>query len=136
VNQEEDQVPKQEIHTEEAAQALGAYSQGIRAGDFVYVTGCGPVDPATGDVTGDSVEAQTDLAIDNVEAILRAAGATLDDVVKATVHLADETEFSRFNEAYAARFAPPMPVRTTVGSGMSHAPGMRVEIDVVAYTGA
>jgi 2-iminobutanoate/2-iminopropanoate deaminase len=128
-------MPKQEIQTDEAARALGAYSQGIRAGDFIYVTGCGPVDPVTGEVSGETVEQQTDLAIDNVEAILRAAGATLADVVKATVHLADETEFARFNAVYAERFPPPRPVRTTVGSGMRHAPEMRVEIDVVAYTG-
>ena len=128
-------MPKQEIQTDEAARALGAYSQGIRAGEFVYVTGCGPVDPRTGKVTGETVEEQTDVVIDNVEAILRAAGATLADVVKATVHLADETEFARFNKVYAERFPPPLPVRTTVGSGMAHAPGMRVEIDVVAFTG-
>jgi 2-iminobutanoate/2-iminopropanoate deaminase len=128
-------MPKQEIQTDEAARPLGAYSQGIRAGDFVFVTGCGPVDPHTGELSGETVEEQTAVVIDNVEAILRAADATLADVVKATVHLADEMEFSTFNDVYAQRFPKPWPVRTTVGSGMRHAAGMRVEIDVVAYTG-
>jgi 2-iminobutanoate/2-iminopropanoate deaminase len=128
-------MPKQVIQTDKAAPPLGAYSQGIRAGDFVYVTGCGPIEPGTGQVKGDGIEEQTALAIDNIEAILEAAGATLADVVKATVHLLDETEFPRFNSVYSERFPQPWPVRTTVGSGMRQVPGMRVEIDVVAYVG-
>jgi 2-iminobutanoate/2-iminopropanoate deaminase len=129
-------MPKQVIQTDKAAPPLGAYSQGIRAGDFVYVTGCGPIEPGTGQVKGETIEEQTALAIDNIEAILKAAGATLADVVKGTVHLLDETEFPRFNNVYSERFPQPWPVRTTVGSGMRQVPGMRVEIDVVAYTGA
>jgi 2-iminobutanoate/2-iminopropanoate deaminase len=129
-------VPKQLIRTDKAAPPRGAYSQGWRAGDFVFVTGCGPIDPQTEKLRGETVEEQTELCIDNVEAILEAAGATLADCVKATVHLLDETEFSRFNEVYARRFPEPRPVRTTVGSGMRQTPGMRVEIDVIAYTGA
>lgn len=128
-------MPKQIIRTDKAGPPLGAYSQGIRAGDFVYVTGCGPIDPISATVRGETIEEQTEVAIDNVEAILKAGGASLADVVKATVHLLDETEFPRFNEVYARRFPDPRPVRTTVGSGMRQVPGMRVEIDVVAYTG-
>ncbi len=128
-------MPKQLITTDKAGPPLGAYSQGYRAGDFVFVTGCGPIDPQTASVRGDTIEEQTDLVIDNIEAILEAGGATLADVVKATVHLADETEFPRFNEVYARRFPEPRPARTTVGSGMRQVPGMRVEIDVIAYVG-
>jgi 2-iminobutanoate/2-iminopropanoate deaminase len=128
-------MPKQVIHTDEAGPPLGAYSQAIRAGDFVYVAGCGPVEPGTGAIKGDTIEEQTALALANVEAILRAAGATLADVTKATVHLVDETEFPRFNKVYAETVPEPWPVRTTVGSGLRQVPGMRVEIDVVAYTG-
>jgi 2-iminobutanoate/2-iminopropanoate deaminase len=70
-------MPKQAIQTDKAGPPLGAYSQGIRAGDFVFVTGCGPIDPATGEVRGETVEEQTDLVISNIEAILEAGGATL-----------------------------------------------------------
>lgn len=129
-------MPKRVIQTEKAGPPLGAYSQGFRAGDFVFVTGCGPIDPVTASVTGETVAEQTEVAINNVEAILAAADATLADVVKATVHLLDETEFPQFNEVYARRFPEPRPVRTTVGSGLRQVPGMRVEIDVIAYTGA
>jgi 2-iminobutanoate/2-iminopropanoate deaminase len=128
-------VPKQVIQTTKAGPPLGAYSQGIRAGDFVFVSGCGPIDPETGGVVGETVEQQTGVVIDNLSAILEAAGASLAEIVKATVHLADETEFPRFNEVYAARIPEPRPVRTTVGSGLRQVPGMRVEIDVIAYDG-
>jgi 2-iminobutanoate/2-iminopropanoate deaminase len=128
-------MPKQVIQTDKAGPPLGAYSQGYRAGDFVFVTGCGPIDPETATVSGETIEEQTEVVISNIEAILEAGGATLADVVKATVHLSDETEFPRFNEVYARRFPEPRPVRTTVGSGMRQVPGMRVEIDVTAYVG-
>jgi 2-iminobutanoate/2-iminopropanoate deaminase len=128
-------VPKVLIQTDDAGPPLGAYSQGFRAGDFIYVTGCGPIDPRTAAVSGSTIEEQTNLAISNVEAILRAGGATLDDVIKTTVHLQDTLEFEAFNAAYSERFAEPRPVRTTVGSDMGQVPGMRIEIDVVAYVG-
>jgi 2-iminobutanoate/2-iminopropanoate deaminase len=127
---------KQVIQTDKAGPPLGAYSQGIRAGDFIFVTGCGPIDPQSAQVSGDTVEEQTDLVISNIEAILEAGGAGLADVVKSTVHLLDETEFPRFNEVYARRFPEPRPVRTTVGSGLRQVPGIRVEIDVTAYVGS
>jgi 2-iminobutanoate/2-iminopropanoate deaminase len=128
-------MPKHAIHTDQAGPPLGAYSQGIRAGDFLFVSGCGPIDPVTGDVGGDTIEEQTELVISNIEAILAAGGAGLADVVQATVHLLDETEFARFNAVYARRFPEPRPVRTTVGSGLRQVPGIRVEINVTAYLG-
>lgn len=129
-------MPKHAIHTDKAGPPLGAYSQGIRAGDFLFVSGCGPIDPGTGEVRGETVEEQTELVISNLEAILEAGGATLADVVQSTVHLLDETEFPRFNAVYAARFPDPKPVRTTVGSGLRQVPGIRVEINVTAYLGS
>jgi 2-iminobutanoate/2-iminopropanoate deaminase len=129
-------MPKQAIHTDKAGPPLGAYSQGIRAGDFLFVSGCGPIDPGTGQVRGETIEEQTELVISNIEAILEAGGATLADVVQATVHLLDETEFPRFNAVYASRFPDPKPVRTTVGSGLRQVPGIRVEINVTAYLGS
>ena len=127
---------KHVIRTDSAGPPLGAYSQGIRAGDFIFVSGCGPIDAKTGQVRGETVEQQTNVVLDNITAILEAGGATLADVVKATVHLADETEFPSFNDVYAGRMPEPRPVRTTVGSGLRQVPGMLVEVDVIAYVGA
>lgn len=123
-----------EIQTKRGASPRGAYSQGWRAGDFIFVTGTGPIDPATGNVTGDTIEQQTELTIDNIAAILEADGASLRDVVKVTVHLSDTSLFARYNSVYARLFAKPYPVRTTVGSDLGHAPGMLIEIDCVAYS--
>jgi 2-iminobutanoate/2-iminopropanoate deaminase len=125
-------MPKQQIRTEKGAAPLGAYSQGIRAGDFVYVAGQGPIDPATRQIAGETIEERVRLTIQNVQAVLEAAGATTADVVKATVHLADIGDFQRFNAVYTEFFPDPKPARTTVQSVM---PGIKVEIDVVAYLG-
>jgi 2-iminobutanoate/2-iminopropanoate deaminase len=128
-------VPKQIITTPDAGPPLGAYSQGVRAGDFVFVTGCGPIAPDTGALKGDTVEEQTEVVMDNLEAIAKAAGVTLADVVKSTVHLADPADFPRFNDVYARRMPEPRPARTTVGSDLGAVRGMLVEIDVIAYDG-
>jgi 2-iminobutanoate/2-iminopropanoate deaminase len=125
-------VGKHEIRTDEAAAPGGAYSQGLRAGDFVYVSGQGPIDPATGEIVGETIEEQTERTLENVKAILAAAGASMADVVKSTVHLSDLSLFPRYNEVYARYFPDPKPVRTTVGSDLL---GIMVEIDVVAYVG-
>jgi 2-iminobutanoate/2-iminopropanoate deaminase len=125
---------KYEIQSKRGAPPQGAYSQGWRAGDFIFVTGTGPSDPATGNLVGDCIEQQTDQTIDNVSAILEADGASLRDVVKVSVHLSDTSLFSRYNAVYARRFSKPYPVRTTVGSDLGHAPGMLIEIDCIAYT--
>ena len=122
----------QQIRTGGAAAPVGAYSQGIRAGDFVFVAGQGPLDPATGQIVGETIEEQTARTLENVRAILEAAGATMADVVKSTVHLTDLSLFGRFNEVYSSYFPDPKPVRTTVGSELL---GIMVEIDVVAYLG-
>jgi 2-iminobutanoate/2-iminopropanoate deaminase len=123
---------KQQITTTSGAAPAGAYSQGIRAGDFVFVAGQGPLDPATGEVAGETIEEQTERTLENVKAILEAGGASMADVVKATVHLSDLSLFPRYNEVYARYFPDPKPVRTTVGSALL---GILVEIDVIAYVG-
>jgi len=123
------------IQSQKGAPPRGAYSQGWRAGDFIFVTGTGPSHPATGELVGDTIEKQTEQTIDNVSAILEADGATLRDVVKVTVHLSDTSLFARYNAVYARRFAQPYPVRTTVGSDLGHAPGMLIEVDCIAYVG-
>lgn len=111
----------------------GAYSQGWRAGDFIFVPGTGPADPATGEIVGDTIEQQTEKTIDNIAAILEAGGASLSDVVKVTAHLSDPSLFSRYNVVYGRRFSRPYPVRTTVGSNLGASPGMMIEIDCIAY---
>ena len=123
---------KHVITTAKSAPPGGAYSQGLRVGDFVYVSGQGPVDPASGKVVGETIEEQTAQALDNVEAILEAAGATMAHVVKSTVHLSDLSLFPAYNEVYGRYFPDPKPVRTTVGSQLH---GFMVEIDVIAYLG-
>lgn len=121
------------IQSKRGAPPAGAYSQGWRAGDFVFVTGTGPIDPGTGKLVGNSIEQQTEQTIHNVAAILEADGLTLADVVKVNVHLSDTGLFTRYNAVYAQRFSRPYPVRTTVGSDLGHTPGMLIEIDCIAY---
>src|SRR5437016_9954118 len=84
------------IQSERGAPPRGAYSQGWRAGDYIFGTGTGPLDPVTGKLAGNTVEAQTDQVITNIEAILAADGASLADVVKVTVHLSDVALFVRY----------------------------------------
>ena len=121
------------IQSKRGAPPMGAYSQGWRAGDFIFVTGSGPIDPVTGKLVGDTIEEQTEQTITNLEAILEADGATLADVVKVSTHLHDPNVFPRYNSVYARRFTKPYPVRTTVGSNLGALPGMLIEIDCIAY---
>ncbi len=121
------------IQSKSAEPPQGAYSQGWRAGDFIFLPGTGPADPATGELVGDTIEQQTEKTIDNMAVILAADGASLSDVVKVTAHLSDASLFNRYNAVYARRFRPPYPVRTTVGSDLGASPGMLIEIDCIAY---
>jgi 2-iminobutanoate/2-iminopropanoate deaminase len=122
------------IQTKRGAPPRGAYSQGWRAGDFLFVTGTGPIDPATGELVGDNIERQTEQTLDNISAILEADGASLHDVVKLNTYLSDTSLFARYNTVYAERFSRPYPVRTTVGCDLGHTPGMLIEIDCIAYS--
>lgn len=121
------------IATDTAPAPVGAYSQARVAGPFVFTSGMGPLDPATGQVVGTDVGTQTALVLDHLEAVLAAAGTGLDNVVKVTVHLQHlDRDFAEFDRVYRSRFRDPFPVRTTVGSTLK---GILVEIDVVAYAG-
>ncbi|MBF4602594.1 hypothetical protein ITJ60_01665 [Curtobacterium sp. VKM Ac-2884] len=121
--------PKTAIVTDDAPKPAGPYSQGIVANGFIYTAGFGPQDPATGAIA-DDVAGQTAQVLANVAAVLAEHGATLDDVVKSTVHLEhSDRDFPAFNEEYAKHFSQPYPVRTTV---QSHLANILVEIDVVA----
>lgn len=123
---------KKQLTTKAAASPVGAYSQGLRGGDFVFVSGQGPLDPQTGKVVGDTIEEQTARVLENIKAILEAGGATMADVVKVTAHLSDLSLFERYNRVYASYFPDPKPTRTTVGSQLL---GIMVEIDAIAYVG-
>lgn len=123
---------KHQILTSNAPAPGGAYSQALRVGDFIYTAGMGPWHPSTKQVVGETIEEQTSQTLENIKAILDAAGLEMGDVVKTTVHLSDLSLFARFNETYTRFFPDPKPVRTTVGSFLS---GILVEIDVVAYAG-
>ena len=125
-------MPKQQITTTSGASPMGAYSQGLRAGDFIFVSGQGPLDPATGKIVGETIEEQTARTLENLKAILEAGGATMADVVKVTAHLTELSNFAAYNKVYATYFPDPKPVRTTVGSQLL---GMLVEIDAIAYVG-
>lgn len=119
---------KQPITTSASPSPIGPYSQGIVTDNLVFIAGQGPLDPATGRMP-EGVEAQTHQVLRNIRGILEAGGASMDSVVKSTVHLADLADFEAFNKVYAEYFHEPFPVRTTVGSQLL---GILVEIDVVA----
>ncbi|HHV53781.1 MAG: Rid family detoxifying hydrolase [Synergistota bacterium] len=119
---------KKEIRTKNAPMPAGPYSQGIIVDNRIYVAGQGPLNPATGKVP-EGIEEQTRQVLKNIQAILEAGGAKLDDVVKVTAHLADLKYFTAFNEVYKTFFKEPFPVRTTVGSQLKD---ILVEIDVIA----
>ena len=110
----------------------GAYSPGIRAGDFLFVSGQVPRDPRTGALIGASVAEQTRQVLENLRGVLAAAGASLDDVVSVTCYLADEKDWESFNAEYRQIFRSPYPTRTTVGAGLRD---VLVEISAVAWLG-
>lgn len=110
----------------------GPYSPAVRAGDFIYVSGQGPIDPATNQFSLGDVKHETRLVLNNIKRILEAAGASPSDVVKCSVFLKDVAEFSDMNEVYAEFFGDTKPARTTVQAVMPN-PAMKVEIDCVAY---
>jgi 2-iminobutanoate/2-iminopropanoate deaminase len=110
----------------------GAYSPAVRAGDFIYVSGQGPIDPVTDKLAVGDVQFQTRLTLSNLERILAACGATLADVVKCSVFLRDISEFHQMNQVYAEMFGANRPARTTVEAKF-HQAEMLVEIDCVAY---
>ena len=124
-------MPKQVISTENAPGAVGAYSQGIIAGGFVFTAGQIPLIPGTSDLREGGIAAQTRQVMNNIKAVLEAAGSGLDKVVKTTVFLADINDFAEFNAVYGSFFPADPPARTTVGAGGLPA-GALIEIEAVA----
>ena len=119
------------IASDAAPKAIGPYSQAIKAGSFLFVSGQIPLDPATGAMVEGDIAAQTRRVFANLEAILAAAGATFDHVVRTTVYLADMNDFATVNEIYGTYFSSPAPARATVQAARLPKDA-RVEIDLIA----
>jgi 2-iminobutanoate/2-iminopropanoate deaminase len=122
---------KQTVSTDEAPAAVGPYSQAIRAGDFVFTAGQLGIVPGTKEFAGGDIEAQTSQALENLKAVLEAAGSCLEHAVKTTVFLADMGEFARMNAIYAEFFPKNPPARSAVQAAALPLGG-RVEIEAVA----
>jgi 2-iminobutanoate/2-iminopropanoate deaminase len=122
---------KQIIASDELPPVKGPYSPAVRAGGFLFVSGQGPIDPASGEPSRGTIEEQTRLVFSNITAILEAGGASLDRVVKTTVYLDDIQNFAAMNAVYATFFPTNPPARTTIQA--ANLPlGIAVEIDVIA----
>ena len=119
------------ISTDKAPKAIGPYSQGVRAGGFVFFSGQIPLDPVTGELNGNSSAEQAEQVMVNIAAVLGAAGLNFGDVVKTTIFMTDLSEFAAVNEVYGLCFAGAPPARSTVQvSGLPR--GAKVEIEVIA----
>lgn len=124
-------MPRSHTHSARGPAAIGPYSQGVWAGDLLYLSGQTPIDPATGALISGGVEAQTHRCFDNLFVILEDAGLATDNVIKCNVYLTSMTDFPAMNAAYTTRFDAPFPARTTVAvAGLPL--GAQVEIELVA----
>jgi 2-iminobutanoate/2-iminopropanoate deaminase len=119
------------ITTGRAPQAIGPYSQAVRSGDLLFLSGQIPLDPATGDLVSGGIDAQVARVLDNIGAVLEASGAGFGDVVRTTVFLVDLADFQAMNTVYARAFGEGRPARSTVQVAALPR-GARVEIDVIA----
>jgi 2-iminobutanoate/2-iminopropanoate deaminase len=119
------------INTENAPAAIGPYSQAISAGEIIFVSGQLGLDPKTGKLAEGGIVAETKQALENIKAVLTAAGSNLSNVAKADVYLADMNEFSKMNEVYATYFSEPFPARATVAVKALPKDG-KIEISVIA----
>lgn len=124
---------KEIITTGDAPRAIGPYSQAVRAGEFLFISGQLGINPQTGALK-EGIEAQTMQALDNISLILRACGATFEHVVKTNILLADINDFSKVNDIYSNYFSKDFPARATYAvAGLPK--GARIEIEAVAYLG-
>ena len=121
-----------QISTNQAPAAIGPYSQAIRCGQFVYASGQIALDPASGELAGEDVQAQTDRALQNLQAVLTSAGTSLANVVKTTVFLARMSDFQAMNAVYATYFTSAAPARSTVAVAELPRKAL-VEIECVAF---
>lgn len=124
-------MPKEIIYTDQAPRPPASYSQAVKAGGFVFVSGQGPFDPVTGEVVGETIQEHTRQCLKNVEAILAAAGSSLERVVSATFILGDESDFAGMNEEWVKWFPTNPPARQGAQLPI-HPKGMRLSIAVIA----
>lgn len=125
---------RQSIHTDRAPQAIGTYSQAVRAGDTVYLSGQVPFDPATMQLVTGDIEVQARRVFENLKAVAEAAGGSLDHAVKLTIFLTDLASFGKVNEVMATYFAKPYPARSTIGVAALPR-GAQIEIECVLHLG-
>ena len=124
-------MPKQIIHTDNAPKSLASYSQAVKSGGFIFVAGQGPFDAKTGELRGETIQEQTRQCLVNIEAILKAAGSSMEKVVNATFILGEESDFPGMNEEWAKWFPRDPPARQ--GAKLPIRPkGMKVSIAVIA----
>jgi reactive intermediate/imine deaminase len=123
-------MPRETVHSDQAPKAIGPYSQAVRFGDTVYVSGQIPLDPSSGELVRDDIEAEVRRVFENLKAIAAAAGGSLDHVVKLTIFLTDMTQFAKVNEIMQQYFREPYPARVTVGVAALPR-GARVEMECV-----
>ena len=125
---------KQVIHTDKAPAAIGPYSQAIQVGQMLFTSGQVPIDPETGAIVEGGIQEQARQSLNNIKAILNAAGTNMGAVVKTTVFLQDMNDFAAMNEVYAQFFQEPYPARSAVQVGRLPKDAL-VEIEAVAYKG-
>ena len=124
---------KQVVNTDQAPAAIGPYSQALKIGEMVFVSGQIPIDPATGDIVQGDIKAQTRQVLTNLNAVLKAAGSSLEEAVKTTVYITNMDEFAQVNEVYSEFFKDQPPARACVE--VSRLPkGVAVEIDAIAVS--
>ena len=120
------------IHTDDAAKPVAAYTQAVRAGDLVFVSGCIPIEPSTGELVADTIENATRQSLANVRHVLVGAGLDLNNIVKASVFMIDPEDYAGMNTAYSELMAQPYPAREAIFvKGLPK--GARVEISVIAH---
>ncbi|MDR0924027.1 MAG: RidA family protein [Hungatella sp.] len=125
---------KKVLATEKAPAAIGPYSQGVRGGDYVFISGQLPIDPATGEFAGEDIVSQTKQSLTNIKAILESEGLSMANVVKTTVLLKNISEFGAMNEVYASFFAGECPARAAFEVAALPKNAL-VEIEAIAYCG-
>jgi reactive intermediate/imine deaminase len=127
-------MPRHAISTPNAPAAIGPYSQAVRAGGTVYLSGQIPLDPATGELVQADIATEARRVFDNLKAVCEAAGGSLDDVARVGIYLIDLSDFAQVNAVMADYFQAPYPARSTIAvSGLPR--GARVEVDAVLVTG-
>jgi 2-iminobutanoate/2-iminopropanoate deaminase len=132
--QQEETMDLEAIRTDNAPVPRGPYNQAIRAGNTIYLAGQIPIDPSTNEVVKGGIEEQTRRVLENIKAILEAAGASMDRVVKTTIFLQDVADFPQMNAVYAQYFTGTTPARSTVQVAALPGPGVRLQVDAIAVT--